>query len=143
MVISFTDVVGRIKDKCNTREGMLDIVVRPEITEIIQEAGLDPMRFTIDEESLEKFMNLPLSHEEEDGAFCSIYYDFRDSDAIYRAECRVILDLGNDTVDNETSLYKLPAYKDGNREWLFFCDGQWEIGPGEDFYEIQEVLWRK
>lgn len=114
------------------------MVVIPAVSKIIQEAGLVPMKFSVMDSSLHDFMERPITYKEPDGAFCSVYYDFCTEKSIYRVECKVTLNPKD--VVAETDIYKLDDYINGNREWLWFCNGVWEQGPGDDFFDFGEIL---
>ena len=137
-IINFSDILLKAHEQENDRDAILDVVVLPAITELIQEAGLNPMCFTSDDASLKEFENRPITYKEVDGTFCSVYYDSKTKNAIYRAECRITLD--GDFVNWTTDLYMLKDYLSGNREWLYFCDGAWQSGPGDDYFDLQDFL---
>ena len=42
-IIKFSDIVLKASEKPRNREAILDVVVRPSITEVLQKAGLDPL----------------------------------------------------------------------------------------------------
>lgn len=96
------------------------------------------MNFFIEERSLKTFMELPITHREEDDSFCSVYYDSCTADVLYRVECIITLD-GED-VYTDTNLFKLEHYQSGNREWQWFAGSDWEQGPGEDIFDIEDVI---
>ena len=41
---------------------------------------------------------------------------------------------------SDTALYKLDDYAKGNREWLWYADGDWNRGQGEDFFDAFAIL---
>lgn len=139
-IINFSDILLQAHEQESDRDAILDVVVLPEINGIIQEAGLDPMKFFSDDASLRRFLELPITHKEEDDSFCSVYYDCCTVDSLYRAECRIEFD--GDNVISETDLYKLNDYLGGNRAWLCFNGLDWVQGPGENYFEVDDVLHR-
>lgn len=137
-IIRFSDLKMIANEQPIDRDAILDIVVLPEIDAIIQEAGLNPMKFRSNDTSLNAFMNLPIKHREEDDSFCTVSYDYCSEEAIYRAECVIFLE--EDMVSSETDLYKLEDYTSGNREWLWFNGQGWEAGPGENYFDLKDIL---
>lgn len=137
-IISFSDVLLKKNEQESDRAAIIDVVVIPAVSELIEEAGLIPMRFTVLDSSLKDFLERPVTYKEEDGSFCSVYYDFWTAKSVYRVECRVTLNPKE--VVAETDLYRLDDYSNGNREWLWFCNGSWEQGPGEDIFDVAEIL---
>lgn len=140
-IIKLSDILLKASEKPGDRETILDVVVRPSITEVLQKAGLDPQQFSAVDCSIQRFLELPITHKEEDDSFSCVYYDCCTPHALYRVEC--CLTLEPETVAWDTTLYKLVDYAEGNREWLYFCDGQWEQGPGEDFFDVAEILFKR
>lgn len=137
-IINFSDILLRAHEQESDRDAILDVIVLPEVDEIIKEAGLNPMKFCSDDTSLKRFMELPITHKEEDDSFCSVYYDCCTADTLYRVECRITFE--GENVISETDLYKLDDYRAGNRVWLYFCRNDWEQGPGEDFFGVEDIL---
>lgn len=137
-IIDFADAVLKANEQEKDRDAIFDVVVIPAVEEIIKEAGLVPIKFVVLDSSLQSFMERPITYKEEDDSFCTVYYDFWTSETVYRAECRVTINPKE--VITETNLYRLEDYANGNREWLWFCDGTWEQGPGEDFFDVEEIL---
>lgn len=139
MIYNFSDLLLRKNEKQDDRDAIVDMAALPEITRIIRDAGLNPYHFTVNEQSLEAFLSKSITDREEDGALGSIYYDSKTDQALYRAECRITLELNQ--VECETALYMLKDYAFGNREWLIYSDDRWECGPGENFFDIFE--WKE
>lgn len=87
-IISFSDLLLKANEQENDRKAIFDMVVMPAVSEIIQEAGLVPMKFSVMDSSLQDFMERPITYKEPDGTFCSVYYDFGTEKSIYHVECR-------------------------------------------------------
>lgn len=137
-IIDFSDILLQAHEQKSDRDAILDVVVLPAITDIIQKIGLDPLMFFSDDVSLKKFMECALTHREKDDSFCSVFYDCCTKDALYRAECKIIFD--GECVVSETDIYKLDNYRSGNRVWLWFSGVDWEQGPGENYFDIEDVI---
>ena len=136
MIFNFSDLLLEKNVQKEDRDAIIDVVVRPEITEVIREASLDPNKFVLNEESMTSFMTKPITDREEDGALVSIYYDSVTEQDIYRAGCRITIE--PTTVETYTELFKLENYSSGNREWLVFSNGDWIQGPGIDLFDISD-----
>lgn len=54
-IIKFSDILLKASEKPGDREAILDVVVRPSITEVLQEAGLDPQKFSAVDCSIQRF----------------------------------------------------------------------------------------
>ena len=137
-IINISDFKLKNNEQPADRDAMFDVVIWPEIYCIVRNAGLTPLTFHIDETSGTNFLELPITHREPDGSFCSIYYDCCTPDTIYRAECRITF--AEDGFFADTALFKVKDYITGNKEWLWFTGESWEQGPGEDFFDIKEIL---
>lgn len=137
-IIDFSGFKRKTSEQPGDRDAMIDVVIWPEIYCIARQAGLEPLQFRPDEISFASFMQLPITHKEIDDSFCSVYYDYCTEDTIYRAECRITFE--GDGFFADTALFKLEDFKSGNREWLFFTGSDWSVGPGEDYFDIEEIL---
>ena len=137
-IINFSDILLQSHEQKSDRDAILDVVVLPAITEIIRKIGLEPLMFFSDDVSLKKFMECPLTHREEDNSFCSVFYDCCTKDTLYRAECKITFE--GECVVSETDIYKLDNYRGGNRVWLWFNGVDWEQGPGENYFDIEDVM---
>lgn len=60
------------------------------------------------------------------------------NNTLYRAECKITFE--GECVVSETDIYKLDNYRDGNRVWLWFNGVDWEQGPGENYFDIEDVM---
>lgn len=128
-IISYADAKLKCSEQSEDRDAILTVPVEPTVRIAIEEVGLTPEDFLINEQSKIEFYEKPISYRDEDDAFGSIYYDCRTIDTIYRVECRITFEL--DTVTTDTEIYKLPDYRSGNKEWLYFdTNGEWLRGPG-------------
>lgn len=128
-IISYADAKLKCSEQSEDRDAILTVLVEPTVRIAIEEVGLTPEDFLINEQSKIEFYEKPISYRDEDDAFGSIYYDCRTIDTIYRVECRITFEL--DTVTTDTEIYKLPDYRSGNKEWLYFdTNGEWLRGPG-------------
>lgn len=137
-IINFSDILLKVNEQKSDRDAILDVIVLPAITEIIREVGLEPLKFFSDDVSLKRFMELPITHKEEDDSFCSVFYDCCTNDTLYRAECRITFE--GENVVFKTAIYKLDNYRGGNRVWLWFSGVDWEQGPGENYFDIEDVI---
>lgn len=54
--MKISDSLLRAKKQVLDRYAVLDIVIIPEITEVIRQAGLEPTDFVVDEASLKAFV---------------------------------------------------------------------------------------
>ena len=134
MIYDISDLIISKNEQQNDRDAIVDIVALPKITQIIRDAGLNPIHFTVNKQSMESFLSKHITDTEEDGALGSIFYDCKTFRALYRAECRITI--GQNQVESDTSLYMLDNYLQGNREWLSFNGNDWEEGPGKDLFDI-------
>ena len=135
--MKISDSLLRAKKQVLDRYAVLDIVIIPEITEVIRQAGLEPTDFVVDKASLKAFVEKPNTHKEDDGLFGCVYYDHCTKDVIYRAQCKITF-AGEDVCD-ETSIFKLEDYRSGNRKWLRFSGSDWQQGPGEELFSVDEI----
>lgn len=136
-IISFADAKLRLSEQPEDRDAIWSVMVEPAIQSAITEVGLKPRSFSVNEQSKLEFYEKPIFYKDEDDAFGSIYYDCRTLDTIYRAECRITFN--EDSVTTDTEIYMLPDYHTGNREWLYF-DKDWLRGPGDDLFDVVELL---
>lgn len=136
-IISFADAKLRLSEQPEDRDAILDVMIKPSIHSVIKEVGLNPENFSVNEQSKLEFYEKPISYKEEHDAFGSVYYDCRTIDTIYRAECRITFN--EDGVTTDTEIYMLPDYRTGNLEWLYY-DDEWLRGPGEDLFDVMELL---
>lgn len=135
-VIDFSEILLKKAEQPDDRTAILTIAILPEAEEIIEKAGLASVHFFLNKESEIFFKKKPVTYREPDDSFSDIYYDAKTQDVIYRVECKVFLE--EDTVSVDTNLYKLEDYRKENREWLWFNENEWQKGPGENYFELDE-----
>ena len=117
---------------------LLDLVVMPSVSELIEAAGFLPMQFTLNEASCAAFYQADIHEADLDERVACPYYDRVTPDALYRAETSIEW-ISEDEFETESMLYCLRNYQEGNREWLYFePEDGWLEGPGEDFFDIED-----
>ena len=121
---------------------LMENVIRPVVFETVEDAGFGAGQFHFNRKSVENFLKKPLTESGPDGRTIGPYFEYIADDALYRVEISLCChDPQNPgAFDVMTILFRLRDYMEGNREWEAYNPGEgvWEIGPGEDFFDIAD-----
>lgn len=125
----------------DSKEMMLETVIKMTVTDQLEQAGFKSEQFTINEKSLKDYFNGPIINNEMDDTTICPYFDYITDDVIYRIETRLIWEDPEkpDEFYVDTMLFRLRDYKTGNQNWESFegmsTAGEqiWDIGPGDYF----------
>ena len=135
---------SRIDDYLEELEEKEEIISKIDsyVERAIQEYGLDIPGFHLDDQSVRRFMSVPLELVKKNSEGAYLYYDRVSESDIIR------LVMGISFVGNEhtvwSELYKIERYPVGERAWLYYAPdtGKWELGKNDFFPDIDEMLKR-
>ena len=110
------------------KEKMLENVLKPNITKIAAQAGLDPEGFKPDETTMEKFYQTPFLNVMPDGSTYTPVYDYVKANV----HLRILFDVRmSDPVDYRNSTLQLEA--------TLFAKN---LLTGKCFYFVKNGVWR-
>ena len=109
--------------------------------EALRDAGFKPDVFVISRGSMKEYLSSLFDPKAAGKSYDGPSFDYVSKDIIVRLVTRVDVEEG-EVLDFSCELYKIEGYLDGNHEWLYYdFEGHtWEIGPGDDFFEVTEIL---
>lgn len=100
-----------------------------ETEEMLKEYDFNPAEFKVDKKYLFDFLALNMLDDfakEFDGLHLSFFKE--DGNDIYRT-------LASATIENNAVDLHLGLYKWNGEEWLHYFNGDWNRGPGADFFD--------
>lgn len=125
------------------RDIILDEIIMPSVADGLIKRNFKPNQFTLNERTLKVYMSRPISYKDAHGLFCTLFYDCRKAEVLYRMLCKVTFNEQAESVELKAEMWALFDYVKGNTSWLTLSrDNEWLQGASflvEDF-DLQDFI---
>ncbi len=107
--------------------------------EAIRDLGFDPDDFAIDPISMQEYMGAWFDAEKPFDEIEGPSFNHITERQIIRVTTSAKVD-EDAMIEFTADAYSINDYDQGNRAWLFHNGSAWEEGPGEDFFDLDQIL---